>query len=93
MKTGSLYVMRVRDIDMTREIRLSLTAKSIPRLIQPLVRCKICKKKATCYFATSNVGGFVLFCEPCFETFNVLYKREIRQREEEGTILEDELED
>jgi hypothetical protein len=86
--------MRVRDIDMTREIRLSLTAKSIPRLIQPLVRCKICKKKATsCYFAISNVYGFFLFCEPCFETFNVLYKREIRQRVEEGTILEDELED
>jgi hypothetical protein len=40
-------------------------------------------------------GGFVLlFCEPCFETLNVLYKREIRQREEEqqeeNTILEDE---
>jgi len=85
--------MRLRDIDMTREIRLSLTAKSIPRPIQPLVRCKICKKKATCYFATSNVGGLFLFCEPCFQTFNVLYKREIRQREEEGTILEDELED
>ena len=85
--------MRVRDIDMTREIRLSLTGKSIPRLIQPLLRCKICKKKVICYFATSGVGGFVLFCEPCFQTFNVLYKREIRKREEEGTILEDELED
>jgi hypothetical protein len=88
---------RIRDIDMVREIRLSLTAKSIPRLIQPLVRCKICKKKAASYFyATSSVGGGVvvlLFCEPCFETFNVLYKREIRQRVEEGTILEDEVED
>jgi hypothetical protein len=82
---------------MTREIRLSLTAKSIPRLIQPLVRCRICKKKAASYFlATSSVGGGVvvlLFCEPCFETLNVLYKREIRQRVEEGTILEDEVED
>ncbi len=75
---------------MTREIRLSLTAKSIPRLIQPLVKCKICKKKATCYFVTSG-GGLILFCEPCFQTINVLYKREIRQREEEDTILEDEL--
>jgi hypothetical protein len=84
--------MGIRDIDMSREIRLSLTAKSIPRLIQPLVRCKICKKKATSYFVTSSVGGFVLFCEPCFETFNIFYKREIRQRKEEGTILEDELE-
>jgi hypothetical protein len=85
---------RVRDTDMTREIRLSLTAKSIPRLIQPLVSCKICKKKATSYFATSSVGGFVLlFCEPCFETLNVLYTHEIRQRVEEGTILEDEVED
>jgi hypothetical protein len=87
---------RVRGTDMTREIRLSLAAKSIPLLIQPFVRCKICKKKATSYFATSSVsGGFVLlFCEPCFETLNVLYKREIRQREEEqqeeNTILEDE---
>jgi hypothetical protein len=84
--------MRVREIDMTREIRLSLTAKSIPQLIQPFVRCKICEKKATCCFATSDVGRFVLFCEPCFETFNVLYKHEIIQREEEGTILDDELE-
>lgn len=86
--------MRVRDIDMTREMKLSLTAKSIPRPIQPLVRCKICNKNATCCFTTSSGVGFVLFCEPCFETFNVLYKREIRQREEEeGTILDDELED
>jgi hypothetical protein len=78
---------------MPREImRLSLTANSIPRPIQLLVRCKICKKKATSYFATSS-GGFVLFCEPCFETFNVFYKREIRQKEEEGTILANELED
>lgn len=83
--------MGMRDIDMTREIRLSFTAKSIPRLIHPLVRCKICKKNATSYFATSSAGGFVLFCEPCFETFNVLYTHEIRQREKEGTILEDEL--
>ena len=54
--------------------------------------CKICKKKnAIRFFATSG-GGFVLFCEPCFKTFNVFYKREIRRREEEGTVLEDELE-
>ena len=84
---------RVRDIDMTREIRLSLTAKTLPRLLQPLVKCKICKRKATLYFATNSMGGFVLFCEPCFETLNVLYKCEIRQRVEEATILVDELED
>jgi hypothetical protein len=60
-------------------------------LLKRLVKCKVCKKKATCCFATSG-GGFVLFCEPCFETFNIFYKREIRLREEEGTILEDELE-
>ena len=81
----------MRDIDMTSEIRLSLTAKLIPRLIQPLVRCKICKKKAASYFfATSSVGGgfvVLLFCEHCFETLNVLYKRVIRQRVEEGTYL------
>ena len=77
---------------MTREImRLSLTANSIPRPIQLLVRCKICKKKATSYFAT-NGGGFVLFCEPC-DTFNVFYKREIRQKEEEETVIANELED
>jgi hypothetical protein len=75
---------------MAAEIRLSLKAKSIPRQIQPLVRCKICKKKASSCFVTSG-GGFILFCEPCFQTINVLYKREIRKREEEGTILEDEL--
>jgi len=83
----------MRDIDTTREIRLSLTAKPLPRLIQPLVRCKICKNKTACYFATSSEGGFVLFCDSCFETLNILYKREIRQRVEEGTILEDEVED
>jgi hypothetical protein len=83
--------MHISDIDMTRVIRFQLTAKSIPRLIQPLAMCKICKKEATCYFATSNLGGYVLLCEPCFETSNVLYTREIRQREKEGTTLEDEL--
>ena len=37
------------------------------------------------------MDGFVLlFCEPCFETLNGLYKHEIRQRVEEGTRLEDE---
>ena len=94
MRKESSYMTRVRDIDMVREIRSSLKAKSIPQPIQPLVKCKICKKKATCYFSTSSVGLLILFCEPCFQTFNVLYKREIRQREEEqqegGTILEDE---
>jgi hypothetical protein len=82
---------------MTRELKpFSLTAKSIPRPIQPFVRCKICKKKATCCFATSG-SGLVLFCEPCFETFNVLFKRQLRQKEEEeeeeGIIPTDELED
>ena len=77
---------------MTGEIRLSLIARSLPRLVRPLVRCKICKKKATCYFATRR-GGFVLFCEPCFETFNVFYKREIRHRREQDIILQCELGD
>ena len=84
--------MRGRDIDMSRGVRISLTTKSIPQLIQPVVKCKICKKKATCYFVTSNVGKFAPFCDSCFETLNVLYKREIRQIVEEGIILEDELE-
>ena len=56
-----------------------------------LVRCKICKKNAAYCFAT-RAGGFMLLCEPCFETFNIYYKHEIRQRQEEGMILEDELE-
>ena len=77
---------------MTGEIRLSLTAKSIPRPIQRLVRCKICKNKATFLFATSG-GRIVLYCEPCFETFNVFYKREIRHMEEGRTILCDQLEE
>ena len=84
---------RARDMELSRKIRLSLTAKSIPRLIQPVVMCKICKKKATCYLVTRNVGEFALFCDSCFETFNILYKRKIRQIVEEGIILEDELED
>ena len=85
--------MGMKDMGMSRGIRLSLTANSIPRLIQPLVRCKICKKKGTSYYASSSVGGFVFFCEPCFETLNILYKSEIRQRVEEGTILQDEVEE
>jgi hypothetical protein len=93
LKIESSFMTRVRDIDMAREVRLSSTAKSIPRLIQPLVRCKICKKKATSYLATSSVAGFVLFCEHCFETLNVLCKREIRLIVKEGTKLEDEVED
>jgi hypothetical protein len=60
-------------------------------LLRQVAKCKICKKHATCCFATSG-GRFVLFCEPCFETFNTFYKREIRQKEKEGIILEDELE-
>ncbi len=64
--------------------------ESLP-LLRQVVKCKICKKKAVHCFATKG-GGFALFCEPCFETFNVFYKREIRQGQEEGTILQDELE-
>ncbi len=60
-------------------------------VLRQVVRCKVCKKKAMHCFATKG-GGFVLFCEPCFETFNIFYKREMRQGQEEGTILEDELE-
>jgi hypothetical protein len=33
------------------------------------------------------VDGFVLFCEPCFETFDVLYKREIRPRVKKALYL------
>ena len=91
LKIESSYMTRIRDIGMVREIRSSLTAKSLPRLLQPLAKCKICKKKANSYFATCT-GGFILFCEPCFETFNVFYVREIRHRREQGIILEDESE-
>ena len=66
--------------DMPGEIRISLTSIAIPRLIRPIVRCKICKHQATCCFVISG-GVFVLLCEPCFQTLNVLYKREIRQIE------------
>jgi translation initiation factor 2 beta subunit (eIF-2beta)/eIF-5 len=75
---------------MTRETGLSLTANSLPRVLQPLVKCKICKKKATCCFVTSE-GRFVLFCEPCFEVFNVFYKHEIGHGEQLGIIIEGEL--
>jgi hypothetical protein len=60
-------------------------------LLRRLVKCKVCNKMATCCFTTSG-GGFVLFCKPCFETFNIFYKREIKLREELGIILEEELE-
>jgi hypothetical protein len=60
-------------------------------LLRQVGKCKICKRYATCCFATKG-GGFVLLCEDCFETFNIFYKREIRQQKEEGTILKDELE-
>ena len=66
---------------MAADISLPLTSRSIPRLIRPIVRCKICKNKATSCFVISGCG-FVLLCEPCFQTLNVLYKREIRQMEQ-----------
>lgn len=75
---------------MTTEIETSFTQRSIPPLIQALVRCKICKKKATSYFITSE-GRIVFLCEPCFQTCNLLYKQQIIHREEDGKIREDEL--
>ena len=74
---------------MNGEIKVGLTARSIPRSLQRLARCKICKKKASTYFITSR-GGFVLFCEPCLQTLNLLYTHEIRQRARGDTVLEDE---
>ena len=79
--------LNIRTLGVTVGIGL---VESFP-LLRQVVKCKICKKKAMHCFATKR-GGFVLFCEPCFETFNVFYKREIRRGQEEGTILEDELE-
>ena len=75
--------------DMIREIKRAFIAKSIPSSLQRFARCKICKKKATICFVTSD-SGFILFCEPCLQTLKVLYKRERRQRAEGDTILEDE---
>ncbi len=60
-------------------------------LLGQVGKCKICKKHTTRCFAT-KWGGFILVCEDCFETFNIFYRREIRQKEEEVTIFEDELE-
>ena len=85
----SLKVKKLNVCTLGMTVGIGLV-QSLP-LLRQAVKCKICKKKATYCFATSG-GGFVLFCEPCFETFNIFYKREIRQREEEGAILEDELE-
>jgi hypothetical protein len=83
--------MKGRVSDMIREIKRALTAKSIPRSLQRFARCKICKKKASTCFVTSD-GGFILFCEPCLQTLKVLYKRERRQRAGGDTILGDEFE-
>ena len=85
----SLKVKKLNVCTLGMAVGIGLV-QSLP-LLRQAVKCKICKKKATYCFATSG-SGFVLFCEPCFETFNIFYKREIRQREEEGAILEDELE-
>jgi hypothetical protein len=75
---------------MTTEIEPSFSQRSILPLIQALVRCKICKKRATSYFVTSE-GRIVLLCEHCFQTCNLLYKQQINNREEDGEILEDDL--
>jgi hypothetical protein len=87
----SLKVTKLNTCTLETVVGIGLIGFGLLPLVKRLVRCKVCNKKATSCFATS-VGGFVLFCEPCFETFNVFYKYEIRQREEEGTILEDEWE-
>lgn len=75
---------------MTAEIKPSLRKKVIPKLIRPIFRCNICNKTATCYLVTDG-GKFVVLCEPCFQTCNVFYKREIRRVAEQGSILHDEL--
>ena len=75
---------------MTREIKVSFTQRSIPLRIRALVRCKICEKKATSYFITSG-GRIVLLCEPCFQTCNLLYKRQSMQTEEDADVFEVEL--
>ena len=55
------------------------------------------QEKGYLFFSISSGGRLILFCEPCFQTLNVLYKREIRHREEEQqeeyTILEDEFDE
>jgi hypothetical protein len=63
---------------------------SLP-FVKRLVRCKICRKEATRCFA-SHGCGFILFCEPCFETFRIFLKHELMQRRHQGIIIEDELE-
>jgi hypothetical protein len=47
-------------------------------------------KKGNSYFITCK-GRIVLLCEPCFQTCNLLYKQQINKREEDGEILEDDL--
>ncbi len=79
--------LNICTLDATVGIRLIDLLPPLKRVM----RCKICKKEATFCFATIG-GGFVLFCGSCFETFNIFYKREIRQREEDGAKLQDELE-
>lgn len=55
---------------------------SLP-FIKGLVMCEICRKEATRCFV-SHGGGFILFCEPCFETFRIFFKHELMRGREQG---------
>jgi hypothetical protein len=76
---------------MDSECDLGIRFVPLLPFIKGLVRCKICRKEATRCFV-SHGGGFILFCEPCFETYRIFFKRELIRRREQGIIIEDELE-
>ena len=76
---------------MEPECDLRIRFVTLLPFIKRLARRKICRKEATRCFV-SHGGGFILFCEPCFETFGILFKHELIRRSEQGIIIEDELE-
>lgn len=76
---------------MDSECDLGIRFVTLLPFIKALVRCEICRKEAARCFV-SHDGRFILFCEPCFETFGIFFKHELIRRREQGIIIEDELE-
>ena len=76
---------------MESECDLRIRFVTLLPFIKRLARYKICRKEATRCFANHG-GGFILLCEPCFETFRIFFKHGLIRRREQGKIIEGELE-
>ena len=76
---------------MESECDLRIRFVTLLPFLKRLAMCKLCRKEATRCFASYG-DGFILLCEPCFETFRILFKHGLIRRREQGKMIEGELE-